>query len=95
MWGVTTEIDLTGRAFNPDYITAFAETIKNGLRPGVHTIKAASNRIDAAAAATFFDALREGVCQLEYVVFLNAIAYSTNSSLTFISVFLNDFFQIS
>ena len=67
MWGVTTEIDLTGRAFSADYIEAFAETLRTGLRPGVHTIKAGSNRMDAVAATNFFEALTEGSCQLEYL----------------------------
>ena len=65
MWGVETEINLTGRSFSYDYIKAFSETLKMGLRPGVHVIKCGKNRIDSRAAATFFDALTSGSCQVE------------------------------
>ena len=44
LWGVETEIDLNGRSFYSDYIDAFAETVKSGLRPGIHTIRLSRNR---------------------------------------------------
>ena len=68
LWGVETDIDLTGRGFYSDYVAAFAETLKNGLRPGVHTIRMGSNRVDDDAALSLFDAIVDGNCQLEVLV---------------------------
>lgn len=68
LWGVETDIDLTGRGLYSDYVAAFAETLRNGLRPGVHTIRMGSNRMDDDAAQSLFDAVVEGNCQLEILI---------------------------
>lgn len=68
LWGVESDIDLTGRGLYSDYVAAFSETLKDGLRPGVHTIRMGKNRIDDEAASLLFDALIAGNCELEILV---------------------------
>ncbi|GMI13510.1 hypothetical protein TrLO_g6773 [Triparma laevis f. longispina] len=65
LWGVETEINLNGRGFDSSYITSFAETVKSGLRPGIHTIRLSRNRIDDEGGGKLFEGFREGNCQLE------------------------------
>jgi len=59
------QIDLTRRGFDGDYMKAFAETLKGGLRPGVHQISLRFNRVSSEAATHIFSSLVFGHCQLE------------------------------
>jgi len=65
LWGVDPEINLGLRCFDEDYMKTFAETLKRGLRPGVHQINLNENRVESEAARAIFDALVQGHCQLE------------------------------